>query len=94
MILDHRTANLDAPDRALCDYAVKLTLDPGATGAADVEGLRRHMFTDEAIVIATQVVGYFNYINRIADALGVDDEEWMTPSREEWLRRKGKAYGG
>lgn len=55
---------------------------------ADVEGLRAHGFPDEAISVATQVVGYFNYINRIADALGVDDEPWMAPPRDEWLARK------
>ena len=55
---------------------------------ADVRGLRDHGFTDEAISIAAQVVSYFNYINRIADALGVDDEPWMTPPRDEWLKRK------
>ena len=43
----------------------------------DVDRLREIGFSDEQIVIATQVVGYFNYMNRVADALGVDAEEWM-----------------
>lgn len=58
----------------------------------DLDRLREHGFDDEAITIATQVVAYFNYINRIADALGVDDESWMTMTREEWLASKGKDY--
>jgi alkylhydroperoxidase family enzyme len=40
----------------------------------DVEGLRRAGFADEAILDAVQVISYFNYINRVADALGVDPE--------------------
>lgn len=90
MIFDHRTAALDPADRALCDFAAKLTLSPGSMGESDVDLLRGHGFTDEAIHIATQVVAYFNYINRIADALGVDPEPWMNPSREAWLARKAR----
>lgn len=59
---------------------------------SDVEALRRHGFDDDQITLAAQVVSYFNYINRIADGLGVDDEAWFDISREEWLERKGKGY--
>lgn len=45
----------------------------------DVEGLRRAGFDDRGISDAVQVVSYFNYINRVADGLGVDLEEWMPP---------------
>ena len=45
-------------------------------------------FTDEQIAVAAQVVGYFNYINRIADGLGVDLEDRMTMSVEDWLEQK------
>ncbi len=89
---DYRTADLGPEDRALCDYAVKLTLSPGAMGQADVERLRRHGFRDEAITIAVQVIGYFNYITRIAEGLGVDPEPGMTPSPQEWQKRKGRNY--
>jgi uncharacterized peroxidase-related enzyme len=93
LVYDHRdAAGLDPADRALCDYAVKLTLAPGAMAEADVRRLREHDFSDEAITVATQVIGYFNYINRVADGLGVDDELGMTPPRPEWLRRKGRGY--
>ncbi len=93
LVLDYRTADLDEADRALCDYAVKLTLRPDAVGAPDVQRLRGHGLSDEAITIAVQVIGYFNYINRVADALGVDAETWMSPSPEEWERRRGRDYG-
>jgi len=46
----------------------------------DVQALRDHGFSDEQITIAAQVIGYFNYINRIADGLGVDDEPEMAPA--------------
>lgn len=56
--------------------------------AADVERLRAHGFTDEQITIAAQVIGYFNYINRIADGLGVEAQEWMKIDPDEWHARK------
>ena len=46
-------------------------------GVADVEVLRGHGFSDAAVHDATQVIAYFNYINRIADCLGVDIEPEM-----------------
>ena len=45
----------------------------------DLERLRQHGLADRAIHDATQVIGYFNYINRIADALGVDYEDFIRP---------------
>lgn len=44
---------------------------------ADVEELRSHGLCDPSIHDATQVIGYFNYINRIADALGVELEDFV-----------------
>ena len=84
---------LPPADRLLCDYAAKLTLAPGKVGSADLEPLREVGFDDDALTIAVQVIGYFNYINRIADGLGVDAEAWMTPSLDEWLAKKGRDYG-
>jgi uncharacterized peroxidase-related enzyme len=93
LIFDYRQADLSDADRALCDYAVKLTLTPAAVVESDLDVLRRHGFDDDAIHIATQVIGYFNYITRIADGLGVDPENWMTPPPDEWRRRKGRGFG-
>lgn len=92
MIFDYRKARLDPQDRALCDYAIKLTLAPGRVGQDDVRVLQDQGLSDEQITIAAQVISYFNYINRIADGLGVDDEPWMTLGHDEWLRRKGGDY--
>lgn len=45
----------------------------------DVEGLRAAGFDDRAILDAIQVVSYFNYVNRLADAVHVDVEPDMPP---------------
>ena len=76
---DWRTASLSKQDRALCEFASKLTLTPSQMCRDDVEILRSHGFDDLAIHDATQVIGYFNYINRIADALGVEPESFIQP---------------
>jgi len=77
----------------LCDFAIKLTLAPAEMDESDVHRLRESGLSDEQITIATQVVAYFNYINRIADGLGVDDEDWMTSiSHKDWNNSRGKGY--
>ena len=92
LIRDDRSADLSEEDRALCTYARKLTLTPGEMNEADVERMRAHGFDDDAITIAAQVIAYFNYINRIADGLGVEPEAWMLePDREAWLARRSAA---
>jgi uncharacterized peroxidase-related enzyme len=74
---DWRTAGLDAATEALLAFTEKLTATPSACAADDVAGLRAVGWDDRAIHDAVQVCSYFNYINRVADALGVHVEEWM-----------------
>ena len=74
---DYQSADIDLPTRALLDMCVKLPLTPAAMTETDIEELRGHGFTDEAIHDTVQVTAYFNYINRVCDGLGVDLEEWM-----------------
>ncbi len=64
-------------DRALCEYAEKLTQTPAAIEDEDIERLKEYGFDDQAIHDATQVIAYFNYINRVADALAVDTETFV-----------------
>ena len=71
---DWRSADLSEVDRALCAYADKLTRTPGAMVEDDVERLRAAGWDDRAIHDACQVVAYFNYVNRLADGLGVAPE--------------------
>jgi uncharacterized peroxidase-related enzyme len=74
---DYRTAGLDGREVALLDYAVKLTMEPPAVAASDIERLRRFGYPDEQIVDAVHCIGYFNFINRVLDGLGVDAEPSM-----------------
>jgi len=76
---DWRAAALTAHERALCAYAEKLTLTPQAMTEADVQALREAGLDDIAIHDLIQVCAYFNYINRIADAVHVDLEPEMPP---------------
>ena len=76
---DWRTASLEAPDRLLCAFAEKLTRTPAHMGEDDVSELSKGGFDERAIHDAVQVVSYFNYINRVADALHVDLEPEMKP---------------
>jgi hypothetical protein len=64
--------------RALCDFATGLTLRPAGVGLADVEAVRAHGWSDAAIHDAIQVIAYFNYINRVAEGVGIDAEpDWL-----------------
>ena len=71
----HREAELEVEDRAMLDYAVKLTLTPWEVCDGDVERLREVGFDQTAILDICQVVSYFNYVNRMADGLGVELED-------------------
>lgn len=76
---DWRTAPLTEADRALCGLAEKLTHHQDEMSPADLDGLRAHGFDDRAIHDAVQVISYFNYITRVADALGVEPEAFIEP---------------
>jgi uncharacterized peroxidase-related enzyme len=84
--LDWRTAGLDEPDLALCEFADRLTRNPSSIGDREISRLRALGFDDAAISSATQVIAYFNYINRVAEGLGVP--------REDWLGEDGRALEG
>ena len=72
-----------AADRALIEYADRLTLTPSAIVASDVERLRAAGFDDRAIHDACAIVAYFAFVNRIADGLGVEIEGPPAEGREE-----------
>lgn len=69
---DYREADLSEADRAMLEYAEKLTLRPGDMEESDVENLRGAGFSDRAILNINLVVGAFCHLNRIADGLGVE----------------------
>jgi len=76
-----REAPLTEREQALCAFAEKLTQKPASMTPADLDALRAHDLDDRDIHDATQVIGYFNYINRVADALGTDLEPEMAARR-------------
>ena len=74
---DFRAADLDPKRMAMLEYVEKLTLTPGEMEHSDVEALRVAGFSDADILAIAEVTGYYAYVNRIADGLGVQVEEWF-----------------
>jgi uncharacterized peroxidase-related enzyme len=68
---DYTRAPISEQDRAMLDYVVQLTRDATGIGPADHERLRGVGFDDRGILQITLIASWFNYINRVADALGV-----------------------
>ena len=68
---DYARAPISPQDRAMLDYVVQLTRDATGIGRSDHEALRAAGFDDRAILQITLIASWFNYINRVADALGV-----------------------
>ena len=68
---DYTKAPLTPPERVMVDYVVKLTKDATKVSPEDHERLRANGFEDKAILQITLIAAWFNYINRVADALGV-----------------------
>ena len=68
---DYRTAPISEQDRAMLDYVVKLTRDATKCSPEDHKKLRAASFDDRGILQITLIASWFNYINRVADALGV-----------------------
>jgi uncharacterized peroxidase-related enzyme len=71
---DYTTAPITAQERVMLDYVVKLTKDATKVWKDDHERLRAAGFEDKAILQITLIASWFNYINRVADALGVGRE--------------------
>ena len=71
---DYTTAPITPQERAMVDYVVKLTKDATQVRKDDHERLRAAGFDDQAILQITLIASWFNYINRVADALGVGRE--------------------
>jgi len=68
---DYRTAPISEPERVMLDYVAKLTRDATLISREEHERLRANGFNDRAILQITWIASWFNYINRVADALGV-----------------------
>jgi uncharacterized peroxidase-related enzyme len=71
---DYTKAPISPQDRVMLDYVVKLTKDATKVWKDDIERLRQVGFDDRGILQITLIASWFNYINRVADALGVGRE--------------------
>jgi uncharacterized peroxidase-related enzyme len=71
---DYTTAPISSSDRVMLDYVVKLTQDATKVWKDDIERLRSVGFDDRGILQITLIASWFNYINRVADSLGVGRE--------------------
>ena len=71
---DYTTAPVTEQERVMLDYVVKLTRDATKVWKDDHDRLRAAGFDDKAILQITLIASWFNYINRVADALGVGRE--------------------
>jgi uncharacterized peroxidase-related enzyme len=71
---DYTTALITPQERVMVDYVVKLTKDATKVWKDDHEKLRAVGFDDQAILQITLIASWFNYINRVADSLGVGRE--------------------
>ena len=71
---DYKSAPISAQDRVMLDYVVQLTKDATRISRENHERLRAAGFDDKAILQITLIASWFNYINRVADALGVGRE--------------------
>ena len=68
---DYKTAPITEQDRVMLDYVVQITKDATRISPADHNRLRGVGFDDKGILQITLIASWFNYINRVADALGV-----------------------
>jgi uncharacterized peroxidase-related enzyme len=92
---DYRQAPITAAERAMLDYTVQLTKDATGVTRADIDALRANGFDDRAVLQITLIASWFNYINRVADALGVgrDDPAGVTlptPPSAAWASTGGR----
>ncbi len=87
IITNWRTAALDDQEKAMLAFTEKFTLTPSKLSDEDLEELRRAGFGESEILAIVLGAGYRNWVDRVADLLGVEEEKFDFP--EEIL----KAFG-
>ncbi len=75
LVADYKTADITEQDKLILSYAAKITKDPASISKNDITTLLDNGFSKEAIHDIAQVTSYFNYVNRMADALGIELED-------------------
>jgi uncharacterized peroxidase-related enzyme len=79
---DYTAAPLSESDRAMLDYAARLTRTPSAVTAGDVHSLHELHFEDRAILDIAQITAYFAFVTRMANGLGVSLEHYWSDDAE------------
>lgn len=74
VIDDYRTAEISDKEKVMLEYAEKLTREPATVDESDINSLKEYGLGDRDILDLNQVVAYFNYVNRVADGLGIELE--------------------
>jgi uncharacterized peroxidase-related enzyme len=74
---DYRKAKLDSATRKMLEFVERVTLQAHEIQGDELVALRKEGFKDEDILDVVHIAGYFNHINRLADALGVELEDFM-----------------
>jgi uncharacterized peroxidase-related enzyme len=80
---DYKQAKLEAKDKAMLEYAVKLTREPNQIMKDDIEAIKKEGFSDQDILDINQITSLFNYINRTVLGLGVELEDTYESSYEK-----------
>ena len=75
-------ADIDETTKAILEFAVKVTKAAPTITPADLERLRSYGLTDEALFAIVEIVGFFNYVNRIADAFGIELDDFLEQRRD------------
>lgn len=74
---DYTQLNLPPAERAMLDYAVKLTVAPSTVSQADINLLRSHGFDDSDVLGIVYVICLYNFNDRMADAMGIKEEDFL-----------------
>ena len=77
IVSDFRTADIDDATKAILEFAVKVTEAAHTTTPTDLGRLRDYGLTDKALFAIVEVVGFFSYVNRIADAFGIELDDFL-----------------
>ena len=89
---DYTQIDFDPATRTLLDFAGKLTLDIKDMEKTDIDSLRTSGFSDEDILDAVHLISYFNFVNRVLDALGAEPEEDMRFGKETATPQSNREY--
>jgi uncharacterized peroxidase-related enzyme len=74
---DYTREDLPPAERAMLDYAVKLTVSPSTASEEDVKKLRAHGFDDRDILDIVYVICLYNFNDRMADAMGISGHDFL-----------------